>query len=30
MTNKKCLPRPGQKVHGQVTMDMFKMTERFF
>jgi hypothetical protein len=25
MTSKKCQLRPSQKVHGRVTMDMFKM-----
>ncbi len=26
MTSQKCQPRLGQKVHGIVTMDMFKTT----
>ncbi len=30
MTNKKCQLTLGQKVHGPVTMDMFKMIGRFF
>jgi hypothetical protein len=30
MTSQKCQPKPGQKIHGPVRMDRFKMTERFF
>jgi len=26
MTSKKCQPMPHQKVHGPITMDMFKTT----